>query len=141
MTSRLKWFQFCGIGGAAMAVLTIGHGAAMAETLEEALAKAYMNNPTLLAARAELRAVDEGVPQALSGWRPTLEFSYDVGKEHVDSNTTTSGTQNRTPKSAAVSVDQNLFNGFRTVSATQEAEANVKAQRGAPCGDRADRDV
>ncbi len=111
-----------------MAVLTIGQGAVMAQTLEEALAKAYMNNPTLLAARAELRAVDEGVPQALSGWRPTLEFSYDAGKEHVDSNTT-SGTQNRTPKSAAVSLEQNLFQGFRTVSATKEAEANVKAQR------------
>ena len=36
-----------------------------AETLDEALARAYQTNPTLLAARAALRATDEGVSQAL----------------------------------------------------------------------------
>ena len=35
-----------------------------AEKLEEALAFAYENNPDLLAARANLRKVDEGVPAA-----------------------------------------------------------------------------
>jgi hypothetical protein len=45
-------------------------GTAQATTLNEALAAAYEGNPTLDARRAELRAVDEGVPQALSGWRP-----------------------------------------------------------------------
>ena len=37
------------------------------QTLEEALATAYENNPTLSAQRARLRATDEQVPQALSG--------------------------------------------------------------------------
>ena len=31
--------------------------------------------PTLLAARAQLRTVDENVPQALAGWRPTVSIS------------------------------------------------------------------
>jgi len=39
-------------------------------TLQDALAAAYANNPTLQAARAQLRATDEGVPSALAGWRP-----------------------------------------------------------------------
>ena len=46
---------------------------ASAETLTDALAAAYQTNPTLQAQRAQLRATDEGVPQALSGWRPSLQ--------------------------------------------------------------------
>ena len=53
-----------------------------AQTLQEALAQAYNNNPTLLAARAQLRAVDENVPQALAGWRPTVLVTGSYG--HTD---------------------------------------------------------
>lgn len=35
---------------------------AQADTLQEALTEAYLNNPTLAAARAQLRATDENVP-------------------------------------------------------------------------------
>ncbi|MEP5621165.1 MAG: type I secretion protein TolC, partial [Hyphomicrobiales bacterium] len=35
-----------------------------AETIRESLSLAYANNPTLNAARAQLRGVDENVPQA-----------------------------------------------------------------------------
>ena len=45
---------------------------ASAETLSDALAKAYANNPDLNAARAALRAADEGVPIAKSGYRPQV---------------------------------------------------------------------
>ncbi|MFC7538198.1 TolC family protein [Siccirubricoccus deserti] len=53
--------------------------AAQAQTLTEALAQAYANNPALLAARANLRAVDENVPQALAGWRPTVSIASSIG--------------------------------------------------------------
>ena len=43
-----------------------------AETLESALVQAYQNNPTLNSQRAAVRATDEGVPQALSGYRPKV---------------------------------------------------------------------
>ena len=62
----------------AVAVLT-GSGAALlpasvsAQTLQDAWARAYYTNPTLEAQRAQLRATDEQVNQALSGWRPTIE--------------------------------------------------------------------
>src|SRR5439155_26065540 len=40
---------------------------------------AYNNSPQLLAQRAALRATDEGVPQALSNWRPTVNFTGSAG--------------------------------------------------------------
>src|SRR5262249_23668205 len=45
---------------------------AASQSLNEALAGAYQTNPVLQAARATLRATDELVPEALSGWRPTI---------------------------------------------------------------------
>src|SRR5687768_392978 len=47
---------------------------ASAETLADAVALAYQNNPTLQAQRATQRALDESYVQARSGWRPTLNF-------------------------------------------------------------------
>src|SRR5690348_1789925 len=54
-----------------------------AQTMTEAMAYAYSNNPQLLAQRAALRAADEGVPQALSGWRPTVNFSAAAGYDRA----------------------------------------------------------
>ena len=48
---------------------------ASAQSLQDALVQAYQSNPQLLAERANLRATDEGVPQALSNWRPTVQLS------------------------------------------------------------------
>src|SRR5262245_21055884 len=48
-------------------------GGASAQSLTEVLATAHSTNPALLAARNELRAQNELVPQALSGWRPTIQ--------------------------------------------------------------------
>src|SRR6516162_999680 len=45
---------------------------APADTLPGALAQAYVCNPVLNAQRAALRATDEGVGIALSGYRPTI---------------------------------------------------------------------
>ena len=47
----------------------------VSHTLTEALEQAYLTNPTLTAERANLRAVDENVPIALAGWRPTVSVT------------------------------------------------------------------
>lgn len=52
---------------------------ASADTLEWALVQAYQNNPSLNAQRAALRAADENVPQALSGYRPKLSVTAATG--------------------------------------------------------------
>ncbi|MBT5048867.1 MAG: TolC family outer membrane protein [Rhodospirillaceae bacterium] len=107
-------------------------GLANAETLSEALAKAYLSNPTLLAARARLRAIDEGVPEAVSGWRPTVSLNYDVGKSYSDTSggsSSGSGAQNRSPRTGSLSLDQNVYRGGRTQSAIRRAEQDVLAER------------
>src|SRR5260370_7731220 len=45
-------------------------GPSAAETLPEALVKAYQSNPQLNADRARQRGTDENVPQALAGYPP-----------------------------------------------------------------------
>ena len=73
---------------------------AQAQNLADALAAAYMNNPSLLAARAGVRATDEGVPQALANWRPDVSVSADLGISQIE-NTRSTGTdidQTRHPK-------------------------------------------
>jgi outer membrane protein len=118
---------------------------ARAQTLADALAQAYANNPTLLAARAQLRAVDENVPQALAGWRPTVSitssFGYSDGRSRTYSgqalDPVTGGVRivgisnenERTPISNAITLTQPIFRGGRTVASTRRAESQVLAQR------------
>src|SRR6188768_1137824 len=56
---------------------------AQAENLPDALAKAYQTNPQLNAERARQRATDEGVPQALAGYRPQIVASLSAGLQAV----------------------------------------------------------
>ena len=97
-----------------------------ADTLNQALATAYSNNPTLRAERARQRSTDENVPQALAGWRPNIAISADAG---YDKTTTRPGFNGGSinPRGSSISVIQPLFQGFRTVNSTRQAEADVNA--------------
>lgn len=105
--------------------------AAGAQTLTDALTAAYHNNPTLLARRAQLRATDEDVPQALANWRPDVSMSLDGGVSSVtNTNSTGSGReQTRQQQSFGIDISQPLFRGGRTLAATSEAENSVRAER------------
>ncbi|MBM3558013.1 MAG: channel protein TolC, partial [Alphaproteobacteria bacterium] len=70
------------LAGSALGLLVAG--AAVAETLQDALVSAYLNNPTLAAQRAALRATDEGVPTAIAGWRPTVRLVGSAGRTDID---------------------------------------------------------
>ena len=101
-----------------------------AETLGQALIEAYRKNPTLNSARAGQRATDEVVPQALSGWRPTVSATGAAGQ--VFSNTTfpTTGVySSTTQENVTIKLDQPIFRGFRTVEGTAKAESTVQAGR------------
>lgn len=114
----------CGVG--------LHGGPAFGQTLDEALARAYSNNPELRAQRAALRATDEQVPQALSGWRPDISGTASVGRRKTDPDDDTSvftGTQRLNPRAAGVEFRQPLFRGGRTVAATRAAENEVLARR------------
>lgn len=110
-----------------MGLGTVGSFEARAESLRSALGAAYKFNPQLEAERANLRATDELVPQAKSGYRPNVSGSADVGA--VRTRTRPGGTSSRRPAGYQLDVTQNLFDGFRTTNSVNAAEANVRAGR------------
>jgi outer membrane protein len=127
--NRLPWLAAV----AALIALAVWCGAAApvsAQALDEALGTAYINNPQLRAARAQLRATDEQVPQALSGWRPTVQFSGEIGQQRDNFNQSSGNPDvTTTPKRAAVIITQPIYSGGQTVAATNQAESAVRAQR------------
>ncbi len=99
-------------------------------TLQDALAKAYLSNPSLQAARAQLRSVDEGVPQALSGWRPTLTLNSGPGFAYGSSTSAGATTRNnRSLISNGVSLVVPVYQGGGTQASTHQALNQVYAQR------------
>lgn len=102
-----------------------------AETIAGALARAYQNNPELNAARAGLRATNETVPQALSGFRPIISADSALGVSTTRSRPDgfPNSTTTTTPASIGLTVVQPLFRGFRTQNAVAQAEAGVRAGR------------
>ena len=110
---------------------------ANSQTLAEALASAYSTNPGLLAQRADLKSVDEGVPAALGNWRPNVELSGDIEREFNRNNTRlTEGEKDqiRSARNVQLLVTQPLFRGFRTVAEVNQAENNVLSKRAALIG-------
>lgn len=113
-----------------------------AETIETALAKAYQNNPQLNAQRAIVRETDEGVPEALSGYRPTISANASVGREYTDTKqeipplppSLPAGVSFEakglsTPRAVGLSGSETLLNGFRTANSVRKAESQVSAAR------------
>lgn len=96
-----------------------------AQSLTDALVGAYQTNPGLAAARAQLRVVNEGVPQELGGARPsvTVAGSAGVGREFGDED----GVSH--PKRLSLDLAQPLYRGGRTVAGIARAENEVLAQR------------
>ena len=136
----------------APAALFLGVSGAAAQTLSEAMAQSYSSNPALLAARANLRSVDENVPQALAGWRPSVSVSVSGGPVNLrvrglqtfaDPNGVPTLENGFNPRhqvgttthierqlfSSQLTVTQPVFRGGRTVATTRRAENQVLGQR------------
>jgi outer membrane protein len=98
-----------------------------AESVVEALASAYANNPQINSARAQTRSDDENVPIARSALRPIISaFSTTTG-----ATTDSELVMNQTTLDSVVGLEvtQNLFTGFRTRNRILESEAGVLASR------------
>src|SRR6202011_3815385 len=130
------------VTGAAAAVLLmayVGPAPALADTIEAALVRAYQNNPQLNAQRAAVKATDENVPQALSGYRPKVAVTASAGYQYTDLNSTFGGTATQIvrsevhgtdpPRSAGLTVSQTLYNGNQTANKTRAAESQVSGAR------------
>jgi outer membrane protein len=139
------------LGGAALViaflVVTVFGRPASAETLEQALADAYLINPVLNAERARLRATDEQVALAKSGLRPFVSGSADWNYVNQNSETagggggggggdaidlgpgglTSDGVTH--PHGYSVQLTQPLFEGFQNLNAIRQAKSTVQAAR------------
>ena len=164
-TNFLNW-QTLGTYCSAAALILAVSAPVCAETLKEALTAAYLFNPTLKSARAQLRATDNQVSLAKSGYRPTISAQFQYGYEDVRTKLQGAGTHGTipvcagainfdgtctggatglplssigassavgngtsNPRQAAVSLQQNVFDGFRTYNNVKGAEAQVEAGR------------
>ncbi|MEO0363099.1 MAG: TolC family outer membrane protein, partial [Pseudomonadota bacterium] len=99
-----------------------------AQTLKEAFATAYASNPTLVAARAELRSIDENVPIARSGMRPDVFVNATVGATRTSINGEPEGSSTE-PRGVDLTASQVLYDGGRTRNSVDSAISNVDAAR------------
>ncbi len=120
------------LAGCAFTALLLAASGASGETLNDALVDADNNNPQILAERANLRATDESVPQALSGWRPTVTVLGSIGAQRLDNTPSSAinpGMVKSVPRIADFNINQPLYSGGRTVALTAEAEKAIEAER------------
>ncbi len=100
-------------------------------TLEAALALAYESNPQLLAARQQVRSIDETVPEALSGWRPHVVVNTrDGGSLYEDNTEPKYNPEHRGIQDYAIQVQQPLYEGGGVLARVQQSDAQVRAARG-----------
>ena len=130
------------------ALAALGGPAALAESINDAMARAYSGNPTLQGARAGLRASDENVAQAKSGWRPTVSVQGEVrntwagntdfqhqeefvigGVTIPEKNFTSNSNSNDPTGTVRITLSQPVFRGFRTVESIRQAKAGIRAEQ------------
>jgi outer membrane protein len=106
------------------------------------LVQAYQNNPSLNAQRASLRATDENVPQALSGYRPKLSITGNGGYDYSSSLTHTVNQSNfpatvsytnfaepYAQRGFGAAATETLYNGMQTANRVRQAESQVMGAR------------
>ena len=123
-----------------LAATLLGVDALRAETIGGALVKAYFNNPDINQQRAAVRASDENVPKAISGYRPTVSAEADASVQQTDVGTPNlqggfpalgGGSSDifSRPRGYGLTVNQTLWNGNRTFNSVRGAESGVMAAR------------
>lgn len=121
--------------------------------LQEALSTAYLTNPQLRAERAKLRATDEQLSGAMSGWRPTIMGS--VGVNHSQGSNCSEQTYSTVDPvskkvvsqkvasctgggssgyssngfTGGVTISQPIFQGGRTINSVRMSKNQIMAER------------
>ncbi len=104
---------------------------AQADSLTDAFVKTYQSNPQLLSERANLRATDENVAQAIAQWRPQIFINGDYSKIKTETKTDplTASNIRTEPWSADITATQTIFAGGRILAQRRQADAQVRAER------------
>jgi len=117
-----------GVASAALILGSLPTSPASADTLRDALTQAYNSNPTMLAARARLRQIDETVPIAAADGRLGVSASGGY-TENVKRSTALSSFNPRRQISAGVNADLPVFQGGAVRNAVRAARERVEAGR------------
>lgn len=99
---------------------------ASAESVAQALASAYANNPEINSARAQTRADDENVPIARAARLPEIAIVSTTTGRRTDSGI---GDQETAGSSVGLVVTQPVFRGFRVTNSIRQSESGVLASR------------
>jgi outer membrane protein len=114
---------------ALMLSFAAGSAPAHAESIFGAMAKAYDNNPDLNAARAGLRATDEGVAIAKSGLRPQVAAQLDFSATTTTAQGPGGASLDGTDAALGVTINQMIFDGFQTRNSVLAAQSDVFASQ------------
>ncbi len=124
-------------GTVASIVLLLSNSSPLqAQTLKEALALTYTNNPAIAAARAELKATAESLPQARATFMPDLTFTAYEGFTQTrtkTSETASAGTlstkvdETNHDRQIEIEATLNVFEGGAGIAGINAAEAQIAA--------------
>lgn len=119
------------LGASALSLALAAGSIASAETLADAAALAYANNPNLQAQRAAQRAIDETYVQARAAYGLQVQATAGETYEKVRGGAVfgPTGQQSANSGSASLSISQSLYSGGRNHAAVNAAEANILSQR------------
>jgi outer membrane protein len=120
---------------AGVALASIGAGAE-ADTLREALLKAYEGNPTITAQRAAQRATDESVPIARSQALPSVNSNGGITNNVLQANNNFLNPSRF--GNASVNVSLPVYQGGAVKNGIRAAETRVEAGRATLRGTEAD---
>ncbi|AGH48511.1 MULTISPECIES: TolC family outer membrane protein [Sphingomonadales] len=118
----MRFWLMC---GAALAGTMVAN-AASADTLRDALIQTYRTNPTMTGARAQQRALDEGVPIAKADARPQVAGSADFTQNYRG---LSAFRDNGRSVTAGASASYSLYAGGRVKNSIRSADARVLAGR------------
>src|SRR5918996_2339419 len=120
---RIRRVRALLLSTALAAVAGLGAGPLAAETLADALVKAYQTSPLLESSRAALRSLDESIPQARAGRRPQVSAGVDgnIATEVEDVNSELYQLQ------AALNASLVVFDSGQTKAAIESARNQIAA--------------
>lgn len=97
-----------------------------ATSFQQALLRAYRDNPDILVSRAELDAVKVDKDFAQTGYQPDVSASFSAGLQSTELN----GDDDDSTEPTNMSLDftQPIFRGGTTVAELREANENIRAQ-------------
>jgi len=145
---RLRWSS-SGVVALALSAVAAWAGPVRADTLAEAIFRAYQSNPTLQSQRYELRALDDAYVRAHAGLRPSAELQ--ITGDYVD-NRAGDATQalrlvsdplagrrlESNQGQARIVIEQPLYSGGQASGAIDLAALRIRAGRAALRGAEGD---